>query len=65
MTPGARSLQQVKGISVEVVRAVVCGDCRLTFRMIVSLLDIKETVFGRLSPKIWVCLKSNGTEWTQ
>ena len=46
----------------ERVRPVECGDGRLTIRMIASLVDIKKnTMFERLSLKIWACLKSNRT----
>ncbi len=49
INPGARGLQW----TLKEIRQVVCGNCQLT----VSQLGMKKKVFGRLSPKIWVCEK--------
>ena len=53
-------------VSVEWVRQRMGCDRRLTVWMITSLLNMKndikkDSVLGRLSLKIWACLKNNGT----
>ena len=47
-------------VNVVRVRQLVRCDSQLTVQLIASQMDMKKNI-GRLSPKIWSCLKSNGT----
>ena len=40
------------------VKQIACRDHRVTVRMIASQHDMKKSVFGRLSSKIWACTRA-------